>query len=117
MKRFRYIASWILLATYLPMVVMSAVHVHHETDEAHDNCVHCTGHLDTQHHHECDCQYCHFLSLNYLGRNTEQMTLPLTYTYHCPTENTEKAETIRYGISLLRAPPVCFSLFPECLIA
>ncbi|MBP5677635.1 MAG: hypothetical protein J6W88_03965 [Bacteroidales bacterium] len=106
MSWYRRIASWILLAAYLPLVVVSSVHVHHETVDADDGCLQCTGHLEAQHQHDCDCLYCHFLSLSYLGRDDEQSTVILPVTDHRPTELTETAELFRYGVSLLRAPPI-----------
>ncbi|MBP5546633.1 MAG: hypothetical protein J6X59_05075 [Bacteroidales bacterium] len=97
MNRYRRIASWILLVAYLPLVVMSSLHVHHETVDTKDVCSHCAGHIEDQHHHESNCQYCHFLNLSYLGQQTGQST-PIFITINdCPTDNAECTETIRYG--------------------
>lgn len=106
MNKLRYIASWILLATYLPLWVVSSSHIHHETIDAHDDCPQCTGHLETQHHHECDCQYCHFLGLNYLGQADVQAVVMLPVTERLVLTACEPTVQLRYGVSLLRAPPV-----------
>lgn len=66
----RRLASWILLAVYLPVLVLSSVHVHKaewagETECA--ECVHhqCHGHL-TQYAGELhQCVLCQFLTLSY----------------------------------------------------
>lgn len=107
MNRYKLIAPWILLATYLPLVVLSSLHVHHETADIIDDCVQCAGHIETPHHHECDCQYCHFLSLSYLGQDTEPSTLTLPYTDNRPVEIAERAKIRQLGVSQLRAPPFC----------
>lgn len=103
----RRIASWILLAAYLPMVVISSVHVHHETIDIHDDCLRCVGHFEAQHNHQCDCQYCHFLSLSYLGQTCGQQAvlLPATETFSLSVD--EPTLLFCYGMSQFRAPPVC----------
>lgn len=102
----RHIASIVLLASYLPMVMLSSFHVHHETIDSCDDCGQCAGHLEDQHHHQSDCQYCYFLNLNYWGQEavSAENTFPvvrdlLSVVYapmpiHC------------YGTAFLRAPPI-----------
>lgn len=106
MKWIRLIAPWILLAAYLPLVVQSSLHVHHDTVDVHDACQQCVGHFESQHHHQSDCQYCHFLGLNYLRPSSGQTTVLLPATDECTVENAEIVQMLRYGTSLLRAPPV-----------
>jgi len=101
----RNIASIILLASYLPTVTLSSLHVHHETIDAHDDCQQCVGHIETAHHHDHDCPYCIFLSLNYIVQQTFRI-VPLWE----PATEPQLADVTNisycYGTSLLRAPPV-----------
>lgn len=39
----RHIVTIILLASYLPMVIISSLHVHHETIDIPDDCRQCAG--------------------------------------------------------------------------
>lgn len=107
----RHMASIVLLAAYLPMVVLSSLHIHHETVDFHDDCTQCVGHFEAQHHHECDCQYCQFLSLGYFGQDGGQPSLFSTAVDVCHGGKTEGAEMLQAGTSRLRAPPVhyCYS--------
>lgn len=101
----RHIASIVLLATYLPMVIQSSLHIHHETIDELDKCLECAGHFETNHHHQHDCQFCHFLNLNYIVQTSEQSTFTFLSTDRLHTSNVEQIEIQHYGVSLLRAPP------------
>lgn len=68
----RYIASWILLAVFLPTLLLSSLHIHHESETYEDSCTECVhhqchGHLsqlaDTMHH----CVLCQFLTLTFVA--------------------------------------------------
>lgn len=102
----RHIISILLLAIYLPTVALSSIHVHHDTIDAHDDCLQCSGHFEKQHHHQHDCQYCTFLSLGYLGQAEGQSSIILPVSECCSAEIAAEAEMSRHGVSLLRAPPV-----------
>lgn len=67
----RRFASYVLLAIFLPMLLLSSVHVHsrHNIDDVScDDCSHhkCSGHLDNIHYFDYDCVLCQFLSLQML---------------------------------------------------
>ncbi len=100
-----HIASWLLLAAYLPMLLASSLHVHHETIDLKDNCGECAGHIEVQHHHKFDCQYCNFLNLDYWGKDSSQsdLILPTTST-PAPLVETSPVLTQHEGVKL-RAPP------------
>lgn len=104
-RTLRNIASIILLVTYLPMVISTSLHMHHETIDSQDECMQCVGHIETAHHHEHDCLYCLFLSLDYQGESVEQSATFLPATGHCSVEITERTEMIHHGVASLRAPP------------
>ena len=105
MNWMRRIASWTLLVAYMPLVVLSSLHVHHETVDMHDDCMQCVGHIEEQHNHQCDCQYCHVLSQSYLGQADGQTVVLLPVTERLTLMACEPAVQLHYGVSLLRAPP------------
>ncbi|MBO4307876.1 MAG: hypothetical protein J5848_06160 [Bacteroidales bacterium] len=101
----RHIAPFVLLATYLPMVVLSSMHVHHDTVDVHDDCLQCVGHFETAHHHDHDCLFCTFLSLNYFGESTEQSTAILSTTERFATPTVSMVQQFYHGVASMRAPP------------
>ncbi len=101
----RHIAPFLLLASYLPMVVASSLHVHHDTIDAHDDCQQCVGHIETAHHHDLDCLYCTFLSLNYLAQDEGQTVAITPVMERLATPTQAMATQFHHGASLLRAPP------------
>ena len=105
-RALQHATAILLLAIYLPTVIMSSLHVHHDTLDTHDDCQQCVGHFEKQHHHQQDCQYCDFLNLDYFGQATVPATVTLHATDCCPADIPARAETSRFGVSLLRAPPV-----------
>lgn len=105
-QMFRHIASIVLLATYLPMVVLSSVHVHHDTIDEHDDCGQCVGHVEVAHHHDHDCLYCHFLVNDYLGQDAELSDIIRPVAENRLAEIVIRAEILCHGVSLLRAPPL-----------
>lgn len=102
----RHIAPIVLLATYLPMVVLSSLHVHHETIDVHDDCQQCVGHIETAHHHDHDCLFCNFLAQSYLVEDGGQTAtiLPAAERISLPTPT--MVPQLRLGVAQLRAPPV-----------
>lgn len=101
----RHIASIILLATYLPMVLLSSLHTHHDTVDSHDNCLQCAGHFETHHHHQHDCLFCNFLSLYYHGQPLEQPRFILPSAETTLPAVVGKTDTQCAGAAMLRAPP------------
>ena len=82
------------------------MHVHNETVDNHDDCLQCAGHFESHHHHEHDCPYCHFLSLDYLGQAAGESPQLLSTTDRRPSAVVETTPPAHHGVSLLRAPPV-----------
>ena len=85
--------------------MLSSLHVHHETIDAHDDCQQCVGHIEKAHHHDHDCPYCIFLSLNYIVQQTFRI-VPLWEPATEPQLTDVTNISYCYGVSLLRAPPV-----------
>ena len=68
METRRRIASWVLLAVFLPMLLLSSLHVHETptgTQNSCEACVdhHCGGHFGQQTLPMHQCLLCEFLSL------------------------------------------------------
>ncbi len=102
----RHIVSIVLLAIYLPMIVLSSLHVHHDTIDAHDDCQQCVGHVEEAHHHDHDCLYCTFLSLNYLVQDNRQIVPIIPTAEYISTPTLVVVPQFRHGVSQLRAPPM-----------
>ena len=102
----RHIAPFVLLTSYLPMAVLSSLHVHHDTIDVHDDCLQCTGHIEEAHHHNHDCLYCDFLGQNYLVQDEGQPAaiLPAAERISVPTQSVVKQPN--HGVTQLRAPPM-----------
>lgn len=102
----RHIAPIILLASYLPMITLSSLHVHYETIDAYDDCQQCVGHIEMPHHHDHDCPLCNFISQGYLVEDGGQALtiLPAAERISLPTPT--MVQQFRYGVAQLRAPPV-----------
>ena len=71
----RHIASWVLLAVYVPMLVFSSLHIHeshYSADAACAECVahHCHGHIGQTDVSSDDCVLCQFLSLTFVAAAT-----------------------------------------------
>lgn len=105
LRTLRHIASILLLAAYLPMVMLSSLHVHHDTVDTHDNCLQCAGHFESHHHHQHDCPYCNLLAQYYFGQQ------PAQYGTFSPSAERELPATAGtpctqcVGEVMLRAPP------------
>lgn len=107
MNRFlRHLAPFLLLASYLPMVVLSSTHVHHETIDAHDDCLQCVGHIGEVHHHDHDCLFCVFLGQSYLPQDKVQQVVQFSAAECFCMRNPQMAKQLHHGVAQLRAPPV-----------
>lgn len=106
----RYISAWILLAVFLPMLLLSSLHIHQESETPQDTCAecvhhHCHGHLsqlaDAMHH----CVLCQFLTLSFVAGTAG------TYLFLYPSCRTHYARPVSAnctesrGIIVTRGPP------------
>ncbi|MBO6125903.1 MAG: hypothetical protein J6P55_08650 [Bacteroidaceae bacterium] len=112
MERKRYIASWVLLAVFLPTLLLSSLHIHHESEANEISCNecvqhHCHGHLsqlsDSMHH----CVLCQFLTLTFVAgsacavvffSHVSRLLHIRPLCGHCSD---------RCGIIVTRGPPAC----------
>ena len=106
LRTLRHIASILLLATYVPMVTLSSLHIHHDTMDIRDNCLQCAGHFDNHHHHQHDCLYCNFMSQHYVGQPMSLPDVVLPFAERIICTDVKGAEARGLGVAMLRAPPV-----------
>jgi hypothetical protein len=111
LKTKRHIASWILLAVFLPMLVFSSLHIHEgsastaETECA--DCIHhsCHGHMTTMSHWAHDCVLCQFLSLTFIATAAVCLII-LNNVVSVRIDARQHHVCVAYsGIVGLRAPP------------
>ena len=109
-ERKRYIASWVLLAVFLPTLLLSSLHIHHESEADEITCSacvqhHCHGHLsqlsDSMHH----CVLCQFLTLTFIAGVAGAVVFfsPVCRTLHAQAICGHS--TGGYGVIVTRGPP------------
>ena len=106
----RHIASWVLLVVFLPMLILSSVHVHETPESIGSECSgcvqhHCHGHIGELTTSMHACVLCQFLTMSFVAAAVFTVVL-----FH-------KANEIHFaqrrsdilleacGINKLRAPP------------
>ena len=108
----RYYSSLVLLAVFLPMLVLSSLHVHPEVHLDEDYCKECVhhlphaGHFGSQTSCSFDCVLCQFLTLPFLMAPT--LALKVNRIIHIASQyETEQgvASGVR-GVVFGRAPPL-----------
>ena len=67
----RHIASWVLLAAFVPMLLFSSLHIHDDHGSLLTECAecvahHCQGHITQTDASFDDCVLCQFLSLTFV---------------------------------------------------
>ncbi|MCR5314049.1 MAG: hypothetical protein K6E54_10515 [Bacteroidaceae bacterium] len=110
MKTKRQLAPWILLAVFVPMLVLSMLHIHHsdeKVEETCDECVHhhCDGHLNQQIGTFHVCLLCQFTTLPMLVADINTFS----FFFHANKININTFIQVPYSILTeivsLRAPP------------
>ena len=109
-KKKRHIASWVMLAVFVPMLILSSIHVHDNTKLFEDNCSecvqhHCHGHLGELTTTIHSCVLCQFLTLSFVAAAVA-MTVSLRRI--CKTQYAQRQCHVSLdacGIPSFRAPP------------
>jgi hypothetical protein len=107
----RHIASWLLLAVFVPMLVLSSLHVHGDSSSMAEtecaDCVHhsCHGHLTATASWAHDCVLCQFQLLKMLAAAVIAVTvfIHVCRKYHAQPLCGYHAAC--YGIIVTRGPP------------
>ena len=106
----RHIASWLLLAVFLPMLMLSSLHFHEvsQTIETEcSDCVHhsCHGHMTATASWSHDCVLCQFLTLLMLAAIMMAVTI---YVHVCKKYSAQSlcdCHTSCCGAIVTRGPP------------
>ena len=108
----RYYASLVLLAVFLPMLLLASFHVHPEAPHEGDYCEECVhhlphaGHIGSQTFCAFDCALCQFLTLPFLLVPVLVFTTK-KFIHVAPQCRTEQGVVAGVkGIVFGRAPPV-----------
>ena len=108
----RYYSSWVLLAVFLPMLVLSSLHVHPEAHLEEGYCKECVhhlphaGHFGSQTTCSFDCVLCQFLTLPFLMATAVVLTAK-RIIHIAPLCQVEQGVVAGVGgIVFGRAPPV-----------
>ena len=109
----RKIASWLLLAVFLPMLLLSSLHTHEPEfqEEECAECVHhqsCPGHLASGTLTLHECVLCQFLSLTFFATVTVAFIVRLINECVYQDASTAHVRVYQGGPTALRAPPTLF---------
>lgn len=107
----RHIASWVLLAVFVPMLVMSSLHVHVADGPVHSYCNecvqhHCQGHVAAQGVAMHACVLCQFLTFSFLPATVFAVMVFSRASRVAPVWPWQAVRPCACGMPLTRAPPV-----------
>jgi hypothetical protein len=108
----RQIAAFVMLAVFLPILLLSSIHVHDSAESAEVTCVdclhnHCGGHLTQTTVHLDDCVLCQFLTLPMFVAVAVVVALVLKKGVRLYAMNHGRIVAVACGVISLRGPPVC----------
>lgn len=106
----RHIASWVLLAVYLPMLLISSLHTHERAVEGETTCAECVqhqchGHLLQLSDEIHQCVLCQFLTLPCVAAVVRTIACHLTPRSILHAAFSEAIRPMACGFISLRAPP------------
>lgn len=102
-----------LLAVYLPMLLLASLHVHDveatAVEQECTDCVHhnCHGHLTASAFSMHECVLCQFLSLTFTAAKVTAVVFFCRVFSVCYARTQRAASMPDFGVPGLRAPPVC----------
>jgi len=109
----RNIASWVLLAVFVPMVILSSLHIHESSNLFGNDCKECLQHQCHGHLGELtvsmhDCVLCQFLTMSFLAATVFVVVLFNNVLRIQVAWLQGDIQLENCGIPTLRAPPfVC----------
>lgn len=111
MKRRERISAWIMLSVFVPMVLLSCLHIHTvpsvsiDCDECVEH-VHHAGHITRYDAHVDDCVLCRFLSLRYAFTFLHQeLKVDAVVVAVVVTPVLEAVAAAHHGVPSRRGPP------------
>lgn len=104
------IDSWVLLAIYVPMLLMASLHVHVRplgTNEECAECIahHCHGHLSQTATWAHDCVFCQFLSQTMLPATVIAVVLFVEIISERQAGSVEDSRVVCCAVIVTRGPP------------
>lgn len=110
----RQLSAWLLLLVFVPMMVLSSLHVHDYGDTTENQCEQCVhhvrhaGHLNAISHHSFDCPLCQFASLPYLAPIATVLVVSFIVRNETYINNVYRITIGVCDIKSTRAPPFLF---------
>ena len=109
-KTKRHIAAWVLLAVFVPMVVLSSLHAHTQEQVAQEDCKECVAHHCHGHFVELTttmhaCVLCQFQTFSFVAAALFAVVLFHRFTQKFIAQRQGYVLLDVCGIPLLRAPP------------
>ena len=111
----QHIASWLLLLAFMPMWLVSSVHIHNKHSDTLNvdtdcyNCVHkspCAGHLNLNGEHSHNCVLCQFMCMNYAPNESARFYIFVADNNDYKVYNIPFSSTSVVGLPQFRAPPM-----------
>ena len=109
LKQKTYLKSWALLLVFVPMLLISSLHVHHEEQIAKHDCKecvshNCAGHLLPQGDSMHTCVLCQFLTMSFLTAvGISAFSASITKISYNDRQNSLVLDV--YNLSIPRGPP------------
>ena len=109
-KMKRHIASWIMLAVFVPMLILSSVHVHESSvllEEDCSGCVqhHCHGHLAELPTTIHSCVLCQFVQFVYVAAATTVLLSLVVLAHHRRYFQKSRITSEKASVFYTRGPP------------
>ena len=110
-QRFRNRVAWALLSVFVPMMLLSAMHIHQPAVDETASCVECAHHVNHPGHftsaveHLDDCVLCQFLSLVYTPAAVIQAVIFVALTTMASVGCIQMVAGEAGHIKSTRAPP------------
>ena len=106
------IASWVLLAIYVSMLLIASLHVHERPLGSGEECAeciahHCHGHLSQTATWAHDCVLCQFLSQTMLPATVIAVGLFVEIVSERLAGTVEDSRVACYAVIVTRGPPSC----------
>jgi len=106
----RHIASWVLLAVFLPMLIVSSLHTHQTSQAVDEVCAGCVKHQCHGHLSQIDttihqCVLCHFLTLTFVSAAVAVVVCYRPKRFGFLAQRRQTVRLACCGVISLRAPP------------
>ena len=114
LSRIRHIASWLLLAVFVPMLMLSSLHVHEISEAVGVECVECVTHTPHAGHfsgstlHVDTCVLCQFLAISFLAAAMLAVLPFQRLIAYLSTTSVHRVTPDVCGLNSVRAPPFMF---------